>query len=611
MISTTFVAAFILILCRMTSFFSAVPVFFPKGMPNLAKIGFSVVITYILMPMIDISNISENISLFGLFVFSIYEIIIGLTLGYLTNLCFSFARMAGQLMDFHVGFSMSSMFDPTAEDTSTLIGRILFWLSLMIFLLIDGHHMLIQSLLRTFETVQIGTYIMNGDTISYIIRVFVEFFEIGIKISIPITLILLITNLVLGLASRSVPQLNVMILGMPIKILVGLGTLTLTFPMIIKLVLKMFENIPVIFDNFFYVVPFVFVLADSGGEKTEDATPKKKADAKKKGQVAKSKELSQAFTLIAATSAIALFGGYAFNSLKELIQMFYNDYLTMNLNYSTINGIFQESITRILKIFLPIVLPIMVMGVLSNYLQTGFILTGEPLKPDLKKLNPISGMKKLFSVKALVTLVKDISIVSVVGYVGYSFIIKNYNDILKLGEVSLGAVPAFLSKFIVDIFFKISFIMLAIAILDFAFQKYQHKKDLRMSKQEIKEEFKQSEGDPQIKSRIKQTQREMAMKRMMQSVPDATVVVTNPTHIAIALKYEDGTDEAPKLLAKGADNIAIKIKEVAKKNDVPIIENKPLARMIYSQVEIDREIPSEMYQAVAEILAVVYRLKKK
>jgi len=182
---------------------------------------------------------------------------------------------------------------------------------------------------------------------------------------------------------------------------------------------------------------------------------------------------------------------------------------------------------------------------------------------------------------------------------------------MRYGSLRMEVILGNFGNLVIDIFFKISIIMLIISVADYAYQRYKHNKDLKMSMQEIKEEYKQQEGDPQIKSKIRQKQREMASSRMMQAVPDATVVITNPTHLAVAIKYEQGGEGAPIVVAKGADNVAIKIKEIAKENDIPIIENKPLARLIYKELDLDTEIPADMYQAVAEILALVYKLKKR
>ena len=611
MISLTLVVGFILVFFRLSSFFMVVPVFFPSGMPNVAKVGFCFVITYIFMPLVDITHLGSNITLLMIIIYSVSEVIVGISLGYITRMCFQLIDMAGQFLDFHVGFAMSQMFDPSLEDNTTIIGRLMYWISIMVFFMIDGHHMLIVSILDTFEKVKVGMFVMNDDFILYIFEVFSEFFNIGLKISIPITLIILFTNLILGLISRSVPQLNVMILGLPIKIIIGILSIIIALPIIMNIMVDMFDKLYLVLTNILGIVPIALIFADSGGEKTEEATPKKKSDAKKKGQVAKSKELGTAFTLIAATLVIVILGEYAIKELEEVIKLFFKDYLTMELSYNTLFGIASISLKRIVILFLPIASAILIIGVAINYFQSGFIITGEPLKPDLKKLNPISGFKRMFSLRSVVNLFKDILIVTIIGYVGYKFFIDNYSSMINFIYVKLNSMPTLIEKLTVKLFFTIALVSLAISILDFAYQKYQHKKDLRMTKQEIKEEFKQMEGDPQVKGKIKQIQREMAMKRMMQSVPDASVVITNPTHIAVALRYKEGIDSAPMVVAKGADNVAIKIKELARENDVPIIENKSLARLIFSQVDIDREVPQDMYQAIAEILAIVYKLKKK
>jgi flagellar biosynthetic protein FliR/FlhB len=291
--------------------------------------------------------------------------------------------------------------------------------------------------------------------------------------------------------------------------------------------------------------------------------------------------------------------------------MFLSNYISINIDYTNIKSLTTIVLWRIGIVVIPVVAPIMLFGILANFIQVGFIVTQEPIKPQLSKLNPINGFKRIFSVRTFVETLKDLAIVSVLGYTGYTFVRDNYSYLLNISNLRTGAVPAAFGKLVTSIFFKITIIMIAVALLDYLYQRYQYNKELRMTKQEIKEEFKQEEGDPQIKSRIRQKQREMASRRMMQAVPNATVVVTNPTHIACALRYEEGKDSAPTLIAKGADNVAIKIKEIAKENDVPIIENRTLARLIFSEVELDEEIPNEMYQAVAEILAVVYKMKKK
>jgi flagellar biosynthetic protein FliR/FlhB len=602
---------FLMVFFRLTSLILSVQSFFPSETPAILKIGFSAIVSMIITPLIDSSTVPAVNQLLDFLPIIFKEIIVGLSMAFVINLIFSIAQMAGQMMDFSIGFSMMTLFDPISSENLSVMGRVLYWLSLIVFILVDGHLLVVRSLIQSFEVVSIGGFSFLPDHATYMIHVIIEFFAIGLKIAIPIILILLITEIVLGLVSRVMPQLNAMILGMPIKMLVGLSAFGVLIPVIIKLIAMNFGKINEIFNQYFNIAPFlVMLIASDSGEKTEDPTPKKKKDAKDKGQVVKSKELTSAITLIAITLSLVILSSFSIDKLKETLVLYLHYYPNFVLNGQSFNGILINSFIRIMIIFLPIALPILVIGVLANVAQTGKVLTTEPLKPKLDKLNPINGFKRMFSMKALVDLLKNLLIVSIVGYVGYGFIKDNYYVILHYTNYRVEAIIVELGSLIIKIFFKVTLVLVFIGIIDYVYQRYQFNKDLRMTKQEVKEEYKQQEGDPQIKGKIRQKQRDMAMKRMMQSVPDATVVITNPTHLAIAIKYEEASGKAPMVVAKGSDHVAIKIKEIAMESEVPIIENKPLARLMYSQVEIDEEIPFEMYQTVAEILVMVLKLKK-
>ncbi|WP_164967544.1 fused FliR family export protein/FlhB family type III secretion system protein [Clostridium tetani] len=609
MMDVAFFTAVIMVFLRLIGFFTVTPVFFPKGTPAILKVAFTLILSYMLVPGIDYSQIS-NINNTMVFITNCSsKIITGLALGFMTQLCFMAIRLGGNYMDIQVGFSMVSMLDPNTSSNSTLIERLLYWTGLILFFMVDGHHMLITQLIDSFNAVTIGRFILNQETASIIIEVFIQFFIMGLKIAIPIVLIIIIAELTLGLVGRAVPQLNVMILGLPLKIIVGLATLILAMPIIFKLIATGFSNIPEAFKGFFRgVPPILFIFASE--DKTEEATPHKLQEARKKGQVAKSKEVGLAFTLLMSTLVISFLGQYAIENLQNVMTAFLKDFMGMELNYKNLFYISLTIVMRSALIILPLIIPIMIMGIFANFIQTGFIFTKETLKPDIKKLNPVNGFKKIFSTRTLVELVKDLALVNVVGYVGYRFLKKNYIEILNLNNLRFPIMLKAFKGIAVKAFFNITLVMIFIAVGDFIFQKKKYKKDMKMSKQEVKEEFKQQEGDPQIKGKIRQKQREMAMRRMMQSVPDATVVITNPTHIAVALKYEEGKGQAPMLVAKGADYVAYKIKEKAKESKVPIIENRPLARMIYEKVELEEEIPVEMYEAVAEILAFVFKFNK-
>jgi len=611
LIETAYYLGFIMVLLRISAFVIGIPIFFPTGTPASAKIGFCVIFTFLILPGVNYQNVQLITNNTGLIIFAIDEVITGLTLGFITKFCFFSAQLAGQLMDFQIGFSMMSLFDPVSNENVTLLGTLLYWVSMVMFFVVDGHHMLIRAIIDSFNVVEIGKFILSQATAMMMVKIFVEFFTLGLKIAIPIILIIIITDISLGLISRTVPQLNVMILGMPIKILVGLSCFALVLPTAITLIVNSFYTIPDVIKAFYRVIPLLIVISADSGEKTEDATPKKKSDSKKKGQVAKSKELSSTMTLLTSTLLLVLLGAYMLENLKGVVILFLNNYLTLTVTEETFKTVLLVSVIKFGLLILPIVVPIMIMGVIASLMQSGFILTGEPLKPDFKKLSIISGFKKIFSMRSVVDLLKNLAIISTIAYVAYDYIKSNYLDIMNYGSLKIDAVLGVFGKLVIDIFFKIAIIMLIISIIDFAYQKYKHNKELKMSVQEIKEEYKQQEGDPQIKNKIRQKQREMASSRMMQAVPDATVVITNPTHLAIAIKYEQGGEGAPIVVAIGADYVAIKIKELALKNDIPIIENKPLARLIYKELELGSEIPTQMYGAVAEILALVYKLKKR
>ena len=299
------------------------------------------------------------------------------------------------------------------------------------------------------------------------------------------------------------------------------------------------------------------------------------------------------------------------NGFKEVMIYFLQLPMLDNFDNLSLTGILITVIMRVAYGLLPIALPIMVGGIIASLMQTGFLITGEPLKPSFGKLNPLSRMKNMISKRSLVDLCKNLIVISIVSIIAYKYISSNYQQIISMSNIYLPSLNVEIKNLVLDIFKQICIVLIVIAAIDYFVQFKMHNQDLKMSKQEVKDEYKQQEGDPQLKGKIKQKQREMSRQRMMQSVSDATVVITNPTHLAIALKYEEGTDmEAPKVLAKGADYLALKIKSIAKENEIPIIENKPLARMMYDKVEIDSDIPPELYQGVAEILAIVMKIKK-
>jgi len=352
--------------------------------------------------------------------------------------------------------------------------------------------------------------------------------------------------------------------------------------------------------------------ADEGADKTEEATPKKLQDARKEGQVARSQELSTAVMLLAFFVAVKVFVGFIgtrfLGSFKDMYQVI--DVYAVDEFGPAMGGAFlRDGLVDILWICLPLFAVAVVVAFVVTIAQVKWQVTTKPLQPKFSKFNPISGFKRIFSKDKLFELIKDVIKIALIFYVTYSDLEEAAETVVLLYDFSLNQAVVYVGDFVISLGIKLSAIYLIVGFADYIYQKLKFKKDLMMSKQEVKDEYKQQEGDPQVKGKIKSKMREVSQRRMMQKLPEADVVITNPTHFACAIKYDKEVSEAPILIAKGADYLAQKIKEAAKEHDIPIVENKPLARMLYYNVDLDSEIPRELYQMTAEVLAYVYKLK--
>ena len=347
-------------------------------------------------------------------------------------------------------------------------------------------------------------------------------------------------------------------------------------------------------------------------ERTEPATPKRREDARKKGTVAKSIEVNSSAIILVSLLFFFFVATYMIEMTKYYSQVVFENIGSVFLNPDNMQAYLQLAAGVFLKIILPFIVTIMAIGLAINYLQVGPLFTFEPLKPKFSKINPITGMKRvLFSRKALVEFIKTIFKIIIVGLIAYYSIKGDIENYVPLMDQSAVQLLAFAGKAAFILGIKITIALIFIAILDYIFQRFEYERSIRMTKQEVKEELKQLEGDPQIKARIRSIQREMARRRMMEEVPEADVVITNPLEVAVALKYTPKEMEAPKVIAKGRKKIAERIREIAIEHDIPIVEDKPLAWTLYKAVNIGDFIPEDLFQAVAGVLAYVYRLKNK
>ncbi len=363
-------------------------------------------------------------------------------------------------------------------------------------------------------------------------------------------------------------------------------------------------------DDIRYAMNLQF-FADDGGDKTEEATPRKKEKAREEGQVAKSVEVTTTFLLVVMFFSLRYIGPFIANKIIILFRTSVNLFDTKMIDQQMAVKIFHNAFIELVIAVLPFFLIAYLIAFVTNVLQVGFKITFKPLKPKLSNLNPINGFKRIFSLKTVVELVKSLLKIGIILAIVY-FTVRDYDALLfRFYELSMYEAYGTMFDLALNIGTKIGMFFLIVAVIDYAYQRYSLAKKLRMTKQEIKDEYKMLEGNPEIKQKIRQRMREASMRRMMQDLKGADVVITNPTHFAVAISYDEKSDQPPMVVAKGVDIIAQKIKDKSKEYDIEIVEDRPLARTLYYTVEIGEAIPEDLYEAVAKILALVFSMNKR
>ena len=348
----------------------------------------------------------------------------------------------------------------------------------------------------------------------------------------------------------------------------------------------------------------------SGQEKTEEPTGRRLSEARKKGDVTKSMEVPSAAVLLLGLFTLYATGGYMLEQLLAVLRYYLGHLHTIKITPGNMMTITQNSMLQFGLMVGPLMAVVLVTALAANYAQIGVIFTTEKIAPSFEKINPIKGTANIFSMQTMANTVKSIAKLTIVSYVAYREVMKNMDGLIPLMDQQPYEIMVFYAKVSFWIFLKSALIIALLAALDYVFQRWQFMKKMKMTKQELKEEAKMTEGDPQVKGRIRSIQMEMARKRMMAEVPEADVVITNPTRLAVALRYDSAIMAAPKVVAKGAGVVAQRIKDIARENNVPLVEDKSLARALFKTVDLDENVPENLFQAVAEVLAYVYKLKK-
>lgn len=348
---------------------------------------------------------------------------------------------------------------------------------------------------------------------------------------------------------------------------------------------------------------------EDDAQKTEEPTARKLSRAKEKGQTASSQEIKTWGILVAATMIFALMAPGISRDVSDLSIVFIEQPHAIDFDFENIRLVFADLLIDLFWILAPLMGALILTAVFISLVQSGLIWAPSKLKPEFSKISVIKGVQRMVSIKAVVEFVKGILKLSLVALVSFGITIPLMDDIVLIPSIDFVLSLERIYELIIYLTIGTIVVMTVIAVFDYIFQKYQFMQQMKMTKQEVRDEHKQSEGDPQVKARIRQLRTERARQRMMSAVPEADVVVTNPTHFAVALQYNMEAMQAPRLVAKGVDHLAFRIREVAEEHDVPVVENPPLARTLYAAVELDEEIPTEHYQAVAEVIGYVMRLK--
>lgn len=351
-------------------------------------------------------------------------------------------------------------------------------------------------------------------------------------------------------------------------------------------------------------------MGEQAGDKTEEPTPHKLREARKKGQIVKSKEVTTAFLLLSSYYVLKANAPMMWEEINKYLYFNYS-FISKPLTASIFGVLLTQAVFTFFKVLTPLFLTILGVAVLAEILQTQFNFSTDPLMPKLSKINPLEGFKRMFSMKGIIELIKSLAKIGIVLWITYKAIFADIHKILTVSSLPLMAFMRLTGEIVMRIVTRVGIFYLMIAMLDYFYQRYEFMKGMRMSKQEIKEEYKKLEGDPQIKQRMRQMAREAAMSRGMGKVPSADVVVTNPTHIAVAIKYDASIMKAPQVVAKGQLKLAEKIKAIAEENNIPIVEKVELARALFASAEIGGEVPFDLYRTVAEVLAFVYEIKKQ
>jgi flagellar biosynthetic protein FliR/FlhB len=504
-----------------------------------------------------------------------------------------------------MGFGMFNLIDPSSHAQVTIVAEWEQLVALLVFLVLDVHHLLIEALLASFRTAPPGAVVLAAGGLQTVFHVAGDVFGIGVRIAAPVVIVLLMTNAALGVLARSIPQLNVFVLGFPVN--VGVGCSCWGRRCRSRSACSPVASPASTWSSTTWCEGSS--MADDA-DRTESATPKRREEARKKGQVLLSPELSPIAVLLTAVTIATVGGPLALARTRGVLATWLAAVGPTAVHDDPTWPLVARALQDILGFLAPFFLATGAAGVAAVVAQVGFKVTPELLVPDFGRISPAKGFKRLFSPNAAAELLKSIVKIGLVLLLAYSVITGFLGDLISTPGMALPEILGVAGSGLHRLLVRIAVVLLVFGAADWFWQRRRHEQSLKMSRQEVKQESKDSEGDPLIRGRFKRAHRELAKRRMLAEVKTADVVLTNPTHYAVALRYQADEMRAPRVVAKGVDEVAQRIKDEARHAGVPIVERRALARALFRSVQLGGEIPPALYRAVAEILAYIYSLRR-
>ena len=526
-------------------------------------------------------------------------------IGTVARLMITALATAGTVMSVMGGFGFASLFNPLLPDQGAFTAVFLTLMGVLLIFATNTHHLMLMALVDSYTMFAPGAPPMFEDISDAVACLVTSSFKLGIQVASPFIVVGTIFYLGLGLLARLMPQFQVFFIGLPLQILLGLTLLSVTLSAGILWFLDALKTSMLTFFE-----PVWDMSEDVGeSQKTEEPTQRKLEQARQRGNVQTSRELNTWVMLIGATIVFAVLMPTAMSDISIILRRFIESPHEVPFGQGGVGAAIAGMLGHIARALLVPMIILILAAIAGNVVQKGFLFAPKKLEPKLENISPKSGVKKIFSATNAGEFIKGLIKIIIVAVVGVLVLIPQFQRVDTLPMMELPQLLGVMDDLALQLLLVVVTILAVVAGIDVVFQRHQHFKKLRMTKVELKDEFKQAEGDPHIKSKLRQIRTERARLRMMAAVPEADVVVTNPTHFAIALQYKPDEMEAPKCVAKGQDLVALRIREIAEENNVAIVENPPLAHALFAAVEVDVEIPPEHYKAVAEVISYVWSLE--